>query len=261
MTIKTDLIQTGASVTTSQLFTQRAPNDGTFRISRGAAGATTEDNLVIGTTGKLTGTVVQSTPTDATAGSLMTVGAFGLGSSVLAGTADYNAVNVAGFYLMDGTAPTNAPAGWNSRGTLLHYGDISSYALQITGNTNATTNQLALRLGKAGAWSDWVQVMTSATSLGVGQTVQTVTGSRALGVTYTNSTGAPIFVSAAMSLANIGALPIINIAGQIVRGVAAAVAGQGSVVSAIVPIGATYVVTVAGAGGAGTLTTWSELRA
>lgn len=125
MTVKTSDVQVGLSGTATDNFVVTPGTTGQLKISRGNVGATTEDNLVIGATGKMTGTVVQSSPSDTTAGSLLVVGA------------------------------TKAALGADVAGT----------------------SQL----------------------LGVGQTWQDVLGSRALNVTYTNSTGKPIFVSINLS--------------------------------------------------------------
>lgn len=52
-TLKTSNVQVGQSGTASQNFTITTPSDGTLRISRGNAGATTEDALVISSTNDL----------------------------------------------------------------------------------------------------------------------------------------------------------------------------------------------------------------
>jgi len=253
MTLKTDLIQTGDSGTTSQLFTQRAPNDGTFRISRGAAGATTEDNLVIGATGKLTGTVVQSTLTDATAGALMAVGAFGLGLDATA-LSDANAIAATGFYSWNSVVP-GAPAP-GQFGTLLHINYTASDATQFA--TSQTANASWFRTKIASTWGAWQQVMTSATSLGVGQTWQNVTGSRALGVTYTNNTGRPIQVNARCAVST-SADMYIEVGGVRLTGQTQNNAGLGAnAPCAVVPNGATYIVNVSA--GTGSVVTWTELR-
>lgn len=89
--------------------------------------------------------------------------------------------------------------------------------------------------------------------LGVNQTWQNLTGSRAYGTTYTNTTGKPISV---FSITN----GVSSTLSASVSGVTAAnsnTTGSASVVFFIVPPSATYVVT---AGGGATLVTWSELR-
>jgi len=255
MTIKTDLIQTGASVTTSQLFTQRAPNDGTFRISRGAAGATTEDNLVIGATGKLTGTVVQSSATDATAGALMTVGAFGLGGLGVLNINDLNSNPATGLYTVN-SASINGPASLFGSLYHTHYEDINwTQWVQELGSGKAWVRGMIN--GSLGAWQ---QVMTSATSLGVNQTWQDVTGSRALATTYTNSTGRPI----ALSITATAGTTVNSFWTLSINGVATAQSTQVYSASAvctlqqfIIPAGATYALTV---NGTAPINKWWELR-
>jgi hypothetical protein len=93
-------------------------------------------------------------------------------------------------------------------------------------------------------------------ALGVGQTWQNVTGSRALGTTYTNSTGRPISVNIVASRSNAAGTLGITVAGVSTGDLAIAQAVQGFV-SAIVPNGATYLIS------GSTLTTieaWVELR-
>jgi hypothetical protein len=105
------------------------------------------------------------------------------------------------------------------------------------------------------------QLATAVQPVGVGQTWQNVTGSRALGTTYTNSTGRPIQVNA---WGDGNAFQDRNIQ-LIVNGVLvdASMASEGSSgggvgnVSAIVPSGATYVVSF---NIDGVLQGWIELR-
>ena len=93
-----------------------------------------------------------------------------------------------------------------------------------------------------------------APSIGVGQTWQNVTGSRAANVTYTNSTNAPIQVL--ISVSN-------NVAVSIALVIDGAIRQQNTInatssiacVSAIIPVNSTYSISIAG-----TLSNWSELR-
>lgn len=95
--------------------------------------------------------------------------------------------------------------------------------------------------------------------LGVGQTWQNVTASRAVGTTYTNTTGRPIFVSVYFAAMDPGREVLLTVAGQQVS------TGQSSnthdrvTISALVPAGATYAVT-ARFGSTQTLLHWYELR-
>ena len=97
-------------------------------------------------------------------------------------------------------------------------------------------------------------------NIGVGQTWQNVTASRAFGVTYTNSTGKPIFISVYGGGApNHGTIEMlidgIKIGQQGVNSVASA--GMHATMTAIVPNGSTYRVNnVLGA----SLYIWAELR-
>lgn len=104
-----------------------------------------------------------------------------------------------------------------------------------------------------------LQYATGAPLLGVNQTWQDLSASRALGTTYTNTTGRPIAVNV-----RVGSLSNGNVVANIaVNGISIAgtntdnSAGQGVAVFAIVPAGATYVATISL--GTGTLV-WTELR-
>jgi hypothetical protein len=96
--------------------------------------------------------------------------------------------------------------------------------------------------------------------LGLSQTWQDVTASRASGVTYTNSTGKPIQVNVAGTCSN-GSANLylsINSAVVIMGGQVTNIAGQTGQVGAIIPPGATYFFSVTV--GTVTPTYWAELR-
>lgn len=87
--------------------------------------------------------------------------------------------------------------------------------------------------------------------LGVGQTWQNVTGSRAIGTTYTNTTGRAIVVSVNN---NSGTTSVLTVGGVQVGRVGQYTGGEGYQLCAVVPNGATYVYTGAG------IQNWAELR-
>lgn len=91
--------------------------------------------------------------------------------------------------------------------------------------------------------------------LGVNQTWTVVTGSRALGTTYTNSTGKPISVVIGVNTSVNNAAFVLTIGG-VVAVSTVQYTSQGYV-TGIVPNGLTYVVTV---GGGIALQNWQELR-
>jgi hypothetical protein len=84
------------------------------------------------------------------------------------------------------------------------------------------------------------QLATAVQPLGVGQTWQNVAASRALGTTYTNSTGRPIAVSVQVQATTNGTTSII-VSGVTVNSTVAQ-ANLGVASFAIIPTGATYVV-------------------
>ena len=98
--------------------------------------------------------------------------------------------------------------------------------------------------------------------IGVSQTWQSVTGSRALGTTYTNSTGRPIVVSVRVLQVSGGSPSSVGLnVGGVVAAWSPSVAASSAInswVSGIVPNGATYNVSIET--GSMSLTSWSELR-
>lgn len=103
--------------------------------------------------------------------------------------------------------------------------------------------------------------MSFANGLGVGQTWQTVTGTRALGTTYTNSTSSPIM----LAIYGFSTATASNVALSVNGGTAFVVGSFGWVGAAsqyqgtgvaVIPPGATYNVTMSGAN----MLAWNELR-
>ena len=93
--------------------------------------------------------------------------------------------------------------------------------------------------------------------IGVGQTWQDVTASRALGVTYTNTTGKPIHVIAGIFSTNVGTQSA-TVNGVSSYGASCVASGVGYS-SFIVPNLATYSVTMDGVG-TKSVNKWVELR-
>lgn len=93
---------------------------------------------------------------------------------------------------------------------------------------------------------------------GIGQTWQNVTSSRAVGTTYTNSTGKPITVCITYTMSAGNSVQGLTIDGTVVYAGAAQTLGLPSSFTLIVPNGSTYV-TVSNSGTI-TLVTWAELR-
>lgn len=135
---------------------------------------------------------------------------------------------------------------------------IQQAAARLLGRStagNGATEEIAIGTGLSLASGT-----LSAPSLGYGQTWQNLTASRALGVTYTNTTGRPIFISVyAAGSPNSGQMKVtidgIDIGTQGTGAIASGVSC--ATITAIVPAGSTYSATnVAGA----SLLSWCELR-
>jgi len=93
--------------------------------------------------------------------------------------------------------------------------------------------------------------------LGIGQTYQNVTASRALNTLYTNTTSRPIFVTVSQTTGNVILVP--SVGGVDLAGVpGAANSNVAPTTFFIVPPGLTYQVKTSGAGPV--LNQWVELR-
>ena len=133
-------------------------------------------------------------------------------------------------------------------------GDVNGTGVFTIAAPNGNTNRTLVLPDEAGTVATQDYVGTQA--LGIGQTWQNVVGSRALGTTYTNSTGRPILVNIVASRSNTTGTLGITVAGVSTGNLTIAQNVQGFV-SAVVPNGATYLIS------GSTLTTinaWVELR-
>lgn len=119
---------------------------------------------------------------------------------------------------------------------------------QATAGTWATAPSLVQGVGG--------QALAAMGSLGFGQTLQDLSGSRALGTTYYNTTGKPILVSVT-SVNSSSANVSLNING-IPEFTTGGAAGLSAGVIGIVPQGASY--QVSWSAGSPTLQQWNEIR-
>jgi len=128
----------------------------------------------------------------------------------------------------------------------------------VSSATNATDATNATNVSGTGTVTV-ANLATAAKPVGAGQTWQDVVASRAINVTYTNSTGRPIIVS---TYAYCGTNQYMELQ---VDGISVALAGWSSfgagyvqgTVSAIVPAGSSYIVVSTGIS---VLQKWTELR-
>lgn len=107
-------------------------------------------------------------------------------------------------------------------------------------------------IGAGGITSN--ELATAVKPLGVGQTWQDVSASRALGTTYTNSTGRPIMVAG--STYGASSQTQIQVDGAPLGTTSSS--GLNGFICAVVPSGSTYKILVAS--GSATLGAWTELR-
>ena len=159
------------------------------------------------------------------------------------------ASSIAGTYLTAANAATT-------------YAPIASPAL--TGNPTAPTQTAGDSSTKVSTTAFVATAITAAlvtaasaaaaTQIGIGQTWQNLTASRANGTTYTNSTAKPILVSITTGT-NATTNHTITVGGVVAQQAATNPNATTAWVMAIVPPGATYV-----ASSNGTMSYWAELR-
>jgi len=168
-----------------------------------------------------------------------------------AGTIELAAVNIAGGNNLDETTLISTTA-------VSTAADSANVVYSTTARTNLPFRVIGLiqsTQATAGTWATAPsliqgaggQALTSMSSLGYGQTWQSVVGSRSSGATYYNTTGKPIQIYVANSSAGVAV---------VVNGVTIATSMTGifSSPSFVVPPNASYVVTSGG------FTVWVELR-
>lgn len=130
-------------------------------------------------------------------------------------------------------------------------GDDGSLIIKTGATAGAQVNAVSFA-------ADGTPTFLKDSSIGYGQTWQNVTGSRAMGSTYTNSTGKPINVHVVCSNASGGTGYMSLVTGGITFNSASAVTGGYAALALIILPGATYQVpTIAG----WSLVQWVELRA
>lgn len=176
------------------------------------------------------------------------------------GTVELAAVNLAGGVNLDETTLINTAA-INSGATAAN---VVYSATARTGVPFRVVGFYDSLQATAGAWvtaptiqGAGGQALAALSSFGYGQTWQNVAGSRALGTTYTNTTGRPILVSTAVLAASgITTTAVVN--GVSMQGSTSPNPSQNSFITFIVPPGGTYSIT--GAGTTPSITTWTELR-
>ena len=217
--------------------------------------------------------------TDGTAGRVMKVGDFGLGGlNALISNTDLNALNKTGFYM--GNALTNSPVEAYWYYVIHQEHGAAGYSSQIAIELGSVSEKIYSRRKVGGSWTIWREIalinspaftgtptaptasagtnttqlantafvkaaVDAAPMLGVGQTWQNLTASRAPATNYTNSSGKPIQVAIRSGTP----APAITVDGVAMD------AGSGTVATVIVPNGSVYNLST------GTLISWSELRA
>jgi hypothetical protein len=143
--------------------------------------------------------------------------------------------------------------------------NISLPGVNVAGNQNTTGNAGSVTNGvytvgdqTIGGTKTFTGAVTAPNLFGQGQSWQDVKASRALGTTYTNTTGRSISVSVSLFSSTGGMNINMTVSGVAVAEAQSSVTGERGFVSAIVPPGQGYRVSVSS--GTAPLFSWSELR-
>ena len=176
-----------------------------------------------------------------------------------AGTVELAVVNLSGGVNLDETGVISTTAEGGAGGA-----DSATVIYSTTARTNVPYRVVGFvesTQATAGTWATAPskiqgyggQAFAALSSLGYGQTWQTLTGSRALATTYYNTTGKPIQVTVLVSVVAGGTSLLVN--GVTVAFINAT--GPTLMLQTIVPPGSSYSATVTGTN---TLSQWYELR-
>ena len=178
------------------------------------------------------------------------------------GTIELAAVNLAGGNNLDETTLITTVAEGGAGAA-----DSANVIYSTTARTNVPFRVVGYAESTQATAGTWVtapstiqgyggQAFAAMSSIGYSQTLQDVTGSRALSTTYYNTTGKPIQVFVLLSFTAIGT-PSITVNGILISGHFQGSIATGVVPAVIVPPGGSYSVT---SSGTSTLSAWIELR-
>lgn len=163
----------------------------------------------------------------------------------------------------DKTTTVSAGTGLSGGGDLSANRSLAIANTGVTAGSYGSTSQIpVIAVNAQGQITSASQVAVPNNSIGVGQTWQDVTSSRASGTTYTNSTSKPIMVSVFSSGQDSGFTLSCYVDGVLVAqgsGGGGGDARRTGNASFIVPSGSTYSATYSG-GANGTTLKWAELR-
>lgn len=180
-----------------------------------------------------------------------------------AGTLEAAIVNLAGGNNLDETTLISTTAISTSA-------DSSNVIYSTTARTNVAFRVVGfidISEATAGTWATAPtlvqgtggQALAALSSLGYGQTWQSVSGSRAVGTTYYNTTGRPIAANITATMSSGTQSLVMTINGEAIPGPTSINASsQPASILVIIPAGASYVLSASA--GTATIGTWKELR-
>jgi len=221
------------------------------------------------TLGSGTITTVTGTPASLVVPSTATLGTTSAVQSRLvvialnnAGTIELAVVNISGGNNLDETTlltTTAISASSTSASTVYSTTARTSVAFRVIGyveSTQATAGTWATAPSTIQGYGG--EALNSMSSVGYSQTWQSLTGSRAIGTTYYNTTGRPIMVAVVYTNNSTNQTVGLTISGVNIVFDQTAGANTGAGGTAIIPPGASYLAYTSG--GTLTLVSWSELR-
>lgn len=178
---------------------------------------------------------------------------YGIGVQKISTEVNLNNYYVPGKYITPQVGLLNLPDGWAQGRHTVDVTGGAAYCVQIIAGGSVNKGRLAIRVYDGSNW-----ITQELSPLGVGQTWQDFTGSRAWATTYTNTTGRPIQISITARDPSVGNLYMALWVGGVKLAEQYHGASVQAAVTAIVPPGATY--KVERADNNDTITSWMELR-
>lgn len=148
------------------------PTDSTTPYMRGLLLALTAGEartaLALGTAAQ--GTITTSN-TDTTAGRLLKVGDFGIGSAISSGAVDMDSYTIPGSYITPASGLINLPSGWAQGRHVVVVGGGTTYTTQMIFTGSAATAKFAFRRYNGTAWTSFVEVFNTGNVSNYAQTL------------------------------------------------------------------------------------------
>lgn len=110
---------------------------------------------------------IQASPEDTTAGRLMAVGAFGIGTQRTSTEVNMNNYVRPGKYVTPASGLTNLPAGWPQGSHVIDVSGGSGFALQVIADAGTAAKRIAFRTSVSTTFTAWVEIARTGNDAGV----------------------------------------------------------------------------------------------